>query len=130
MFNASCFVVCEQDLMEALLLLESCLDPKWLKPWYRPVQQKMQSTSHLLRLSTPAAVALRLFALDRAILYDKVCVLCVRGKVFTPASWALIGLFVLLGQGMFMGVLKGSCLSLRLCTIVAVGLSALGCVYV
>lgn len=61
-----------QDLMEALLLLESCLDPKWLKPWYRPAQQKMQSTLQLLRLSTPAAVALRLFALDRAILYDKV----------------------------------------------------------
>ncbi|CAN0488938.1 unnamed protein product, partial [Hapterophycus canaliculatus] len=61
-----------QDLMEALLLLESCLDPKWLKHWYRPSQQKMQSTSHLLRLSTPSAVALRLFALDRAILYDKV----------------------------------------------------------
>lgn len=58
--------------MEALLLLESCLDPKWLKPWYRPAQQKMQSTLQLLRLSTPAAVALRLFALDRAILYDKV----------------------------------------------------------
>lgn len=63
--------------MEALLLLESCLDPKWLKPWYKPAQQKMQSTSHLLRLSTPAAVALRLFGLDRAILYDKVRV-CVR----------------------------------------------------
>lgn len=58
--------------MEALLLMESCLDPKWLKPWYRGVQQKMPSTSHLLRLATPAAVALRLFALDRAILYDKV----------------------------------------------------------
>lgn len=53
-------------------MMESCLDPKWLKPWYRSVQQKMQSTSHLLRLSTPAAVALHLFALDRAILYDKV----------------------------------------------------------
>lgn len=61
-----------QDLMEALLLMESCLDPKWFKPWYRPAQHKMQSTSHLLRLSTPAAVALHLFALDRAILYDKV----------------------------------------------------------
>lgn len=59
--------------MEALLLLESCLDPKWLKPWYRSAQQKMHSTSHLLRLSTPAAVALRLFSLDRALLYDKVC---------------------------------------------------------
>lgn len=58
--------------MEALLLLELCLDQKWLKPWYRPAQQKMQSAWHLLRLSTPAAVALRLFALDRAILYDKV----------------------------------------------------------
>ncbi|CAN0245593.1 unnamed protein product, partial [Laminaria digitata] len=61
--------------MEALLLLESCLDPKWLKPWYRPAQQKMQSTSYLLRLSTPAAVGLHLFALDRAILYDKVLVI-------------------------------------------------------
>lgn len=62
----------QQELMEAVLLMESCLDIKWLKPWYRGVQQKMPSTSHLLRLSTPAAVALRLFALDRAILYDKV----------------------------------------------------------
>lgn len=72
--------------MEALLLLELCLDQKWLKPWYRPAQQKMQSAWHLLRLSTPAAVALRLFALDRAILYDKVRVrggeggyVCLRG---------------------------------------------------
>lgn len=54
------------------MLMESCLDPKWLKPWYRTVQQKMPCTSHLLQLSTPSAVALRLFALDRAILYDKV----------------------------------------------------------
>ncbi|CAM9695555.1 unnamed protein product, partial [Choristocarpus tenellus] len=61
-----------QDLMEALLLLESCLDPKWLRPWYKPMQQSMPSTSHLLRLSTPAAVALRLFGLDRAVLYEKV----------------------------------------------------------
>lgn len=68
-------VATTQELMEALLLLESCLDPKWLKPWYRPAQQKMQSTSYLLRLSTPAAVGLHLFALDRAILYDKVLLL-------------------------------------------------------
>ncbi|CAM9892346.1 unnamed protein product, partial [Ectocarpus sp. 13 AM-2016] len=69
-----------QDLMEALLLLELCLDQKWLKPWYRPAQQKMQSAWHLLRLSTPAAVALRLFALDRAILYDKVATRAQRGS--------------------------------------------------
>lgn len=68
--NVTVFFV--QELMEALLLMESCLDHKWLKPWYRPVQQKMASTSYLLRLSTPAAVALHLFALDQAILYDKV----------------------------------------------------------
>ena len=67
-----CFFALEQELMEALLLLESCLDPKWVKSWYAPSQEKMASTSYLLRLATPAAVALHLFSLDRAILYDKV----------------------------------------------------------
>ncbi|CAM9440038.1 unnamed protein product, partial [Discosporangium mesarthrocarpum] len=61
-----------QELMEALVLLESCLDPKWLKSWFKPVQQYMPTTSYLLRLATPAAVALRLFELDQAILYNKV----------------------------------------------------------
>ncbi|CAM9442195.1 unnamed protein product, partial [Chrysoparadoxa australica] len=61
-----------QDLMEALLLLESCLDARWLRPWYKPVMGYLPDNQHLLRLSTPAAVALHLFQLDRAIIYEKV----------------------------------------------------------
>lgn len=57
--------------MEALFLLESCINPKWLKYGKRSAQ-KMPSSSFLLRLATPAALGLHLFCLDKNIHYDKV----------------------------------------------------------
>lgn len=57
--------------MEALFLLESCINPKWLKHGKRSVQ-RMPSSSFLLRLATPAALGLHLFCLDKSIHYDKV----------------------------------------------------------
>jgi hypothetical protein len=61
-----------QELAEALLLLEACINPKWLKPWYKQILNSFPATPYLLRLSTPSATALRLYLLDRALLYDKV----------------------------------------------------------
>ncbi|GAB5035476.1 bromodomain containing protein [Nannochloropsis oceanica] len=62
-----------QEVMEGLLLLESCLHPEWLKPWFHPLRRAYAaSTTHLLRMgTTPAAVAFHLFILDKALLYDK-----------------------------------------------------------
>ncbi|EKU20026.1 bromodomain containing protein, partial [Nannochloropsis gaditana CCMP526] len=61
------------EVMEGLLLLESCLHPEWLKPWFHPLRRSYAATSsHLLRLgTTAAAAAFHLFILDKAILYDK-----------------------------------------------------------
>jgi pyruvate/2-oxoglutarate dehydrogenase complex dihydrolipoamide acyltransferase (E2) component len=58
-------------MAEALLLLESCIDPKWLRPWYRGALACLPHPAHLLRLATPGAIAQRLFLLDRALMYDK-----------------------------------------------------------
>ncbi len=60
-----------QHLMEALLLLESCVTMNWLQPWYKKIIRLMPGVDSLLRLSTPSAVALRLCLLDKALLYDK-----------------------------------------------------------
>ncbi len=60
-----------QHLMEALLLLESCITINWLQPWYKKIIRFMPGVDSLLRLSTPSAVALRLCLLDKALLYDK-----------------------------------------------------------
>ncbi len=60
-----------QHLMEALLLLESCVTVNWLQPWYKKIIRLMPGVGSLLRLSTPSAVGLRLFLLDKALLYDK-----------------------------------------------------------
>ena len=59
------------ELIECLLILESCLEPRSLKPWYRPVTSYMAGPHFLLRLATPAVVAQRLFLLDAAIDYEK-----------------------------------------------------------
>ncbi len=60
-----------QHIMEALLLLESCVAVRWLQPWYKKIVRLMPGVDSLLRLSTPSAVALRLCLLDKALLYDK-----------------------------------------------------------
>ncbi len=62
-----------QEVMEGLLLLESCLHPGWLKPWFHPLRRAYAATStHLLRVgTTAAAAAFHLFVLDKALLYDK-----------------------------------------------------------
>lgn len=61
-----------QHLMEALIVLEHCLHPEWLKPWYASLRKAYaMSHAHLLRSPTVGAVALHLFVLDKAIMYDK-----------------------------------------------------------
>ncbi len=60
-----------QHIMEALLLLESCVAVSWLQPWYKNIVRIMPGIDSLLRLSTPSAVALRLCLLDQALIYDK-----------------------------------------------------------
>lgn len=60
------------EVMEDLILLENCLHPDWLKPWYSSLRRAYTTShAHLLRTGTAAAVALHLFVLDKAILYDK-----------------------------------------------------------
>ncbi len=62
-----------QDVMEGLVLLEACLHPDWLKPWYGGLRRGYAASwAHLLRAgTTPAVAAFHLFVLDKAILYDK-----------------------------------------------------------
>lgn len=62
-----------QEVMEGLVLLESCMHPDWLKPWYGSLRRAYAASwAHLLRVgTTPAVVAFHLFVLDKAILYDK-----------------------------------------------------------
>jgi hypothetical protein len=62
-----------QEVMEGLVLLEACLHPDWLKPWYGGLRRSYAASwAHLLRVgTTPAVAAFHLFVLDKAILYDK-----------------------------------------------------------
>jgi len=62
---------CEQ-VLELILILESCLAPEWLEEWYRPLMNKSLPAEHCLRVGTPAITALRLFLLDKALDYKKV----------------------------------------------------------
>ena len=59
---------------QACLLLEHYLDKKqWLLEPYHRLSGALPSPHFALRCATYSAVALRVFSLDRAFLYDKVC---------------------------------------------------------
>lgn len=61
-----------QEIMEDLVLLESCINHEWLKPWYQSMRRAYASSpAHLLRQGTTATTALHLFILDKALMYDK-----------------------------------------------------------
>jgi hypothetical protein len=61
-----------QEIIEDLVLLESCLNPDWVRPWYSSLRRAyMSGPTHLLRLGSTAAAALHLFVLDKAIIYEK-----------------------------------------------------------
>jgi hypothetical protein len=59
-------------LMEATLLLEMTLDRAWLAPAARDLLSALPQPHFALRCGTLSSLALRLFCLDQALLYDKV----------------------------------------------------------
>jgi hypothetical protein len=61
------------ELMEMLLLLEYSIDSKWrLLPFRDTYLAAMPSWAHAVKYATPQSVALRLWALDRLLDYDRV----------------------------------------------------------
>ncbi|CAM9578103.1 unnamed protein product [Phaeothamnion confervicola] len=59
------------ELMEACLLLEACVNPKWLHSNFARLYNLLPSRSHALQTATLASVCCRVWVLDRAMLYDK-----------------------------------------------------------
>lgn len=59
-------------LMECCIMLEYYLNNKWLLAPYSRLQSALPAAHGALRSATYSSVALRVYSLDRALLYDKV----------------------------------------------------------
>lgn len=63
---------CPTALMECLLLLEFYINRSWYSNYYSRLLNALPNPHFAIRTCTYASVALRVFCLDRAILYDKI----------------------------------------------------------